>query len=141
MIVRFKRMHPDAIAPAYQTAGASGMDLHSCETRPVHRGDTLIIDTGLGIELPPGFEAQVRPRSGLSKRGIQIQLGTVDFDYRGPIGVCVYNAGLSTFWVQPGDRIAQLVVVPILRVQLAEVTELTSTTRGAAGFGSTGVSK
>jgi dUTP pyrophosphatase len=103
---------------------------------PFHRE---VIPCGIGIELPPGFEGQVRPRSGLSREGILTVLGTIDSDYRGEIGAVVANFTDIPFIINPGDRVAQLIISPIVQAIPIEVEELENTVRGAAGFGSTGV--
>lgn len=130
--------------PSYQTADASGLDLHAAVGTPVTiaPGGITIIPTGLKIAVPPGYEAQVRPRSGLAlKHGITIpnSPGTVDADYRGEVCVIVLNAGSAPFTVNRGDRIAQMVVAPVVQAELQVVAELPGTARAEGGFGHTGV--
>jgi dUTP pyrophosphatase len=130
--------------PAYASADAAGMDMVAAVTRPVTLapGERGLVPTGLAIALPPGFEAQVRPRSGLAlKHGITLlnSPGTIDADYRGEIGVVLVNLGQAPFTIERGLRIAQLVVAPVSRVTWVETDALTETTRGAGGFGSTGI--
>lgn len=130
--------------PEYATADAAGMDLVAAVTAPVTLapGERGLVPTGLAIALPPGFEAQVRPRSGLAlKHGITLlnSPGTIDADYRGEIGVILVNLGQAPFTVERGLRIAQMVVAPVTRVTWAETAALPETARGAGGFGSTGV--
>ncbi len=142
--MELKRLHAAAVAPAYQTAGAAGMDLSACIERDTHiaPGAIAIIPTGWAVAIPPGFEGQVRPRSGLAtKFGVTVPNapGTIDSDYRGELKVALINLGREAFTVTPGMRIAQLVIAPVSRVCIDEVAELTSTTRGSGGFGSTGV--
>ena len=130
--------------PTYETSGSAGMDLRANITtaitlKPLER---TIVQTGLFIALPVGFEAQVRPRSGLAaKKGITVlnAPGTVDADYRGEIGVILVNLSNEDFVIQDGERIAQMIIAKHERVQWQEVSELTTTERGAGGFGSTGV--
>ena len=130
--------------PTYETSGSAGMDLRANITtaitlKPLER---TIVQTGLFIALPVGFEAQVRPRSGLAaKKGITVlnAPGTVDADYRGEIGVILVNLSNEDFVIQDGERIAQMIIAKHERVQWQEVSELTTTERGAWGFGSTGV--
>lgn len=130
--------------PAYETAGAAGMDLRtsiaaSVTLRPLQR---QLFPTGLFIELPMGFEAQVRPRSGMAfKKGITVlnSPGTIDADYRGEIGVILANLSDADVTIEPGERIAQLVIAKHERANFEVVTELSETSRGAGGFGSTGV--
>lgn len=130
--------------PSYETAGAAGMDLRANITTPITLKplERTIVKTGLFIALPVGFEAQVRPRSGLAaKNGITVlnSPGTVDADYRGEIGVILVNLSNSDFVIQDGERVAQLIIAKHERVTWQEVTVLDETARGAGGFGSTGV--
>jgi len=129
--------------PGYATAGAAGMDLLAAVDAPVtiDPGKRELIPTGLAIALPPGFEMQVRPRSGLALRnGIVLpnSPGTIDEDYRGEVQVIVLNAGDAPFTVERGMRIAQAVVAPVVRAEWLEVDSLDDTTRSTGGFGSTG---
>lgn len=135
--------------PAYQTAGAAGADL--CANFPVEvreAGLTLapmaraICPTGLRVAIPEGYEMQVRPRSGLaSKHGITLPNtpGTIDSDYRGPLGVSLINLGAESYTIRHGDRVAQVVVAPVVQVDFAVVEGLDETARGTGGFGSTGI--
>jgi dUTP pyrophosphatase len=130
--------------PNYETIASAGMDLRANLDEPVVLSPLgrAVIKTGLFIELPIGYEAQVRPRSGLAaKKGITVlnSPGTVDSDYRGEIGVILVNLSGEAFTVENGERIAQLVIAKHERAEWLEVEELTETTRGAGGFGSTGV--
>ena len=124
--------------PEYATQGASGADLRSAERVTLFDGERRVIRTGLRIALAPGTEGQVRPRSGMTKRGIDVPLGTIDRDYRGEIGVCMVNRSGKPFDVEPGDRIAQLVIAPVLHATFAVVEKIDDTARGDGGFGSTG---
>ena len=133
----------DLPLPAYATAGAAGMDLLAAVTAPVtiDPGKRALVPTGLAIALPPGYELQIRPRSGLALRhGIVLPNapGTIDEDYRGEIQVIVLNAGDSPFTVERGTRIAQAVLAPVVRARWHEVDSLDTTTRNEGGFGSTG---
>jgi dUTP pyrophosphatase len=132
--------------PAYETAGAAGMDLRAAvpesETLTIAPGKRALVPTGFIFEIPPGFEAQIRPRSGLAfKSGITClnTPGTIDSDYRGEVKVLLVNLGEEDFVITRGMRIAQMVVAPVTQVRIAESGETTETTRGAGGFGSTGV--
>ncbi|NER13213.1 dUTP diphosphatase [Leptobacterium flavescens] len=130
--------------PAYETEASAGMDLRASLTDPVTLKplERAIIKTGLFIELPIGYEAQVRPRSGLAaKKGISVlnAPGTIDADYRGEIGVILVNLSNEDFVVENGERIAQMVIARHERADWEEVSELSETSRGAGGFGSTGV--
>jgi dUTP pyrophosphatase len=129
--------------PSYATAGAAGMDLVAAIRLPisVQPGERVLIPTGLTIALPPGYELQIRPRSGLALRhGITLpnSPGTIDEDYRGEIGVILLNSGTESFLVERGTRIAQAVLAPVSRAVWSEVQSLEVTTRNAGGFGSTG---
>ncbi len=133
----------DLPLPAYQSAGAAGLDLLAAVDAPVTVPPLgrALVPTGLAVALPPGHEGQVRPRSGLAARhGVTVlnSPGTVDEDYRGEIKVILINLGSEPFVVNRGDRIAQLVVAPVTRAMLREVDTLDETVRGAGGFGSTG---
>ena len=129
--------------PAYQTPGSAGLDLCAALAQAVTLapGERRLIPTGLALEVPPGFEAQVRPRSGLALRhgiGMVNTPGTIDSDYRGEVSVLLVNLGSEPFVVEPLARIAQLVICPVARVDVELAAELTSTGRGDGGFGSTG---
>lgn len=138
------RIHNASQHPlSYATDGASGLDLRAnlgCE-RFVNPGDRWKVNTGIHIEIPKGYEGQVRGRSGLAiHHAIIVPTGTIDSDYRGEIGVILFNLGKDPFRILPGDRIAQLVIAPITRVEVTEfeLGELSTTDRGFNGFGSTG---
>lgn len=142
MQIRILKKHPDAIIPEYATAGASGLDLHARIPHDIYLqpGVRFTCPVGIGIELPEGFEAQVRPRSGLAmKHGVTVlnSPGTVDADFRGEICAILINHGDQAFKIEPNQRIAQLVIAPVVRVELVETEVLLETLRGAGGFGST----
>jgi dUTP pyrophosphatase len=130
--------------PHYATAGAAGLDLRACIDAPLmlHAGDSHLVRAGIAIHLgDPGYAAVVLPRSGLgSKHGIVLGnlVGLIDSDYQGEVLVSVWNRGKSAFTIQPLDRIAQLVVVPVVQVEFEVVEEFAASSRGAGGFGSTG---
>ena len=129
--------------PAYAHASDAGMDVRSVRELVIPPGGRALVPTGLVVNLPAGYEAQVRPRSGLAlKAGVTVlnSPGTIDAGYRGEIGVILANFGQDDFKVNVGDRIAQLVIAPVLQPVVVEATEVDSTDRGAGGFGSTGVS-
>ena len=145
--VRVERLpHAEGLAlPAYETTGSAGMDLRAAvaEFEPVvlAPGERRLIPTGLKIALEPGYEAQVRPRSGLAlKHGVTClnSPGTIDSDYRGEVGVILINHGQIAFEIKRGERIAQMVIAPVVQAALVPVTTLSATDRGAGGFGSTG---
>ncbi|MGA0872083.1 MAG: dUTP diphosphatase [Phycisphaerales bacterium] len=142
--LRIRRLSPLATIPAYQSEHAAGMDLHAAIESPatIEPGDILLVACGFAVAFPPGFELQVRPRSGLAtKFGISMPNapGTIDADYRGEVKVPLINLGKSPFTVEPGMRIAQMVLAPVARAAIAEVASLDETARGHGGFGSTGV--
>ena len=144
--IRLKRLrsHAEPLPlPAYQTAGAAGMDLLADTTEPIRLlpGRWALVPTGLAVEIPAGFEAQIRPRSGLALRqGITLlnAPGTIDADYRGEVQVLLVNLGPDEAVVRRGDRIAQMVVAPVVRAVWAEADELGPSARGPGGFGHTG---
>lgn len=134
----FEKLHEDAIIPHYQTIGSAGLDLHSVEATVIAPGQRAIVGTGLRINLPQGTEGQVRPRSGLAaKNGITVlnAPGTIDSDYEGEIKVILLNTGDSTFFIQKGDRIAQLVIAQVLQLPDLVLNNI----REDNGFGSTGL--
>jgi dUTP pyrophosphatase len=140
--VRIKRVRSTSI-PCYMTEQAAGVDLHAALDSDfvLHPGERALVPTGLALEIPPGFEAQVRPRSGLALRhGIALvnSPGTIDADYRGEVGVILINLGSEPFTVGNGERIAQMVFARCERAEFLEVEELEETVRGAGGFGHTG---
>jgi len=139
--------HGEGLAlPRYETSGAAGMDLLAAlpagEPLALAPGARALVPTGLAIALPQGFEAQVRPRSGLAaKNGVTVlnSPGTIDCDYRGEVKVILINHGPDVFAIERGTRIAQMVIAPVTRAELREVASLDETARGAGGFGSTGI--
>ncbi len=143
--VAIKRVRPgsDIPLPRYMTSHSAGMDLHADLDREtiIHPGERLLVPTGIAIALPDGYEAQIRPRSGLAlKHGIALvnSPGTIDADYRGEIAVIVINHGSEPFLIKRGERIAQMVVARFSRVEWLESNDLESTARGDGGFGHTG---
>ena len=133
----------DLPLPAYATSGSAGMDLLAAvgEALELAPGERALVPTGLAIALPQGFEAQVRPRSGLAlKHGVTVlnSPGTIDADYRGELGVILINHGQHSFTIQRGERIAQLLVAPVSQARWDEAVDLPDSDRGAGGFGSTG---
>mgnify|MGYP001070765174 CR=1 FL=1 len=147
-VLREEWADPSVPLPSYETAGAAGADLRAnlpaaeraagFVLRPMER---RVVPTGLRVEIPDGFEAQIRPRSGLAlKHGISLPNtpGTIDSDYRGPLGVLLINLGVEPFVIGHGERIAQMIVAPVVRAVFAEAGSLDATARGVGGFGSTG---
>lgn len=143
MNIRVKKLHKNAKLPQYQTAHAAGMDLAACIDEPVvlEPHGRAVIPTGIAIALPPGYEAQIRGRSGMAaKHGVMPAngVGTIDADYRGEVGVILLNTSNEPFVVEPGMRVAQMVIARYETVELVEVGGLDETDRGGGGFGSTG---
>jgi len=141
--VQIKKLRPDAVVPAYMTEHAAGLDLCAALDAPlvIAPGERVAISTGLALAIPAGFEGQVRPRSGLAKsHGLTVvnSPGTIDADYRGPVTILLINHGREDVTIEPMQRIAQLVIAPVVQAELVEVEELDATARGAGGFGSTG---
>ncbi|NOD64188.1 MULTISPECIES: dUTP diphosphatase [unclassified Ruegeria] len=144
-VIREDGADPAVALPSYETAGAAGADVRANLPGGTHillePGQRALVPTGLRIEIPQGYEVQVRPRSGLAlKHGITLPNtpGTIDSDYRGPLGVIVMNAGQDRFEIVHGERIAQLVVAPVVQATFELADELGETGRGSGGFGSTG---
>lgn len=137
-----KKTHPDAKIPTYATPGSAGADMYSVEEGTIYPSQTAIVDCGFAIQLPEGYEAQIRPRSGLAlKNGITVlnAPGTVDSDYRGSMKVILHNTSQNIFTITKGMRIAQMIVAPVTIVsEFNVVEELDETARGTGGFGSSG---
>ena len=141
--IKIKKLSNEVLTPKYETPGSSGMDIAAYinEDIIINSGDKALIPTGFSLSIPQGYEVQIRPRSGLAiKKGITIlnTPGTIDSDYRGEVKVVLINLSKDKFTVQNGERIAQMVVCPIIQVSIEEVKELSETNRGIGGFGSTG---
>lgn len=161
--IKIKKLHPHARMPRYATKHAAGMDLHvvfdpgeagmvlmparyapakgGLDKHSVLAGDIRILNTGLAIEIPRGYEGQLRSRSGLSsKYGVQVvnAPGTIDSDYRGEIRIPLVNLGKGPVMIEPGQRVAQLIIAPVARFRMVEADTLSETGRGDGGFGSTG---
>ena len=141
--VLIKRLNPAVKLPAYKTNGASGMDLMAFIKDPINvkSKTSCLIPTGLSLAFPEKYEIQIRPRSGLAaKNNISIlnTPGTIDSDYRGEIKVIIYNHGNKDFMINNGDRIAQMILMPVIKMELEETDQLPETIRGEGGFGSTG---
>ena len=142
MTLRFRKLRPDAVLPSYAHPSDAGMDVRSVEDLTIAPGKRALVHTGLVMLLPPMYEAQVRPRSGLAlKSGVTVlnTPGTIDSGYRGEVGVILVNFGDEDFQVRKGDKVAQIVIAPVTQPEIVETTEVDETDRGAGGFGSTGV--
>jgi|TARA_B110000967_G_C18517327_1_gene379299 dUTP pyrophosphatase len=142
--ILIKRLSRNVLIPKYETPGSSGMDIaaHIEKNIELAPGDKVIVPTGFSLSIPQGFEVQVRPRSGLAaKKGISVlnTPGTIDADYRGEIKVILINLGKEKFLIENGIRIAQMVVCPVIQAKIEETESLSKTSRGAGGFGSTGI--
>lgn len=141
MKLKIIKLREQAVIPRYEHNNDSGLDLISIEDVEIKSGESQLVKIGISIELPPNTEAQIRPRSGLAlKHKITVlnTPGTIDEGYRGEIGVILINHGKTSFQVIQGMRIAQMVIAPVIRVKIEEVNDLSDTTRGPKGFGSTG---
>ena len=141
MTLRFRKVHPDAVLPSYAHPSDAGMDVRSVEDLTIAPGKRALVHTGLVMLLPPKYEAQVRPRSGLAlKSGVTVlnTPGTIDSGYRGEVGVILANFGDTDFQVKKGDKIAQIVIAPVTQPEIVETDFIDETDRGTGGFGSTG---
>ena len=139
--IRIKKIREKAVTPHYEHNGDAGMDLYAVEDSILRPGERKLVPTGLQVEIPEGYEMQVRPKSGLAlKYGITVlnTPGTVDSCYRGEVGVIMLNASNENYEVKAGEKVAQAVIARVERAEIEEVEELTQTPRGAGGFGSTG---
>ena len=141
--IQIKKLSNSVSIPKYETPGSSGMDIaaHITNNIIINPGEKALVPTGFSIAIPKGYEVQIRPRSGLAaKKNITVlnTPGTIDADYRGEIKVILINFGKEKFIIKNGDRIAQMVVAPVVQADLEEVKELSGTERGSGGFGSTG---
>lgn len=138
--IKVKKLNKDLPLPSYQTEGSSGLDLHASEDCLLVSGDFKMVPTGIALEIPFEYEGQVRPRSGLAAKsgiGVLNSPGTIDSDYRGEIKVILFNFSKEDFKIKKGDRIAQLIISRVERIDLVEVNDLESTKREDGGFGST----
>ncbi len=143
-LVQVRRTRDDAKLPRYMSAAAAGADLSAAIDAAITLApsERIAVDTGLALAIAPGYEGQVRPRSGLAiKQGLTVvnAPGTIDSDYRGAVRVLLINLGTEPVTIEPGQRIAQLVIAPVVQAEFAEVEKLANTERGAGGFGSTGL--
>jgi dUTP pyrophosphatase len=141
--VQIRKLRPDAVVPQYMSEQAAGLDLAASIEAPITLmpGKRATIGTGLAFALPPGYEGQIRPRSGLArKHGVTLvnAPGTLDSDFRSEVMIMIINHGDEPVRIEPGDRIAQMVIAPVVKAELIEVDELPATARGSGGFGSTG---
>ena len=138
MKVKIKKIN-DGKIPEYKTPGSAGADCYSRIMRQVHPKEIIRIPLGFAVEIPEGYEMQIRPRSGLTSRGIFSQLGTIDSDYRGEVNAVITNNSNEDFMIEKYSRICQIVLVPIEKAEFEIVDNLSNTERGSNGFGSTGI--
>jgi|TARA_B100001741_G_C15992490_1_gene342814 dUTP pyrophosphatase len=141
--VLVKKLNPSVQLPSYETIGSSGMDLKACIEKPINLEpkNSCLVPTGLAVAFPEKYEIQIRPRSGLAaKNNISVlnTPGTIDSDYRGELKIILFNHGNENFVINDNDRVAQMVLTPIIKMELEEVNELPVSVRGVGGFGSTG---
>ena len=141
--VLVKKLNPSVQLPSYKTIGSSGMDLKACIEKPINLEpkNSCLVPTGLAVAFPEKYEIQIRPRSGLAaKNNISVlnTPGTIDSDYRGELKIILFNHGNENFVINDNDRVAQMVLTPIIKMELEEVNELPISVRGVGGFGSTG---
>lgn len=137
--VKVKRLKPNAVLPSYAHGGDAAMDLYSTEDYFVRSGKRQLVSTGIAMELPQGYFASIRGKSGLAlKKGVAILGGVIEYTYRGEYGVVVLNTGEEDFEIKKGDKVAQVVIAPVVTAKVEEVGELSDTTRGMGAWGSTG---
>lgn len=144
MKIKIKKLNPEAIIPHYEHEGDAGMDVYSCESYILKPGERRLISTGLSFEIPKGFEIQVRPKSGLAlNHGLTIpnSPGTLDSGYRGELKVILLNTSNINYEIKKGEKIAQIILARYEQAEIHLVSELSETSRGAGGFGSTGLKK
>ncbi len=139
MELKVKKLDPEAKLPEYKTEGAAGLDLYSTEEVELNPGEIKAIRTGVAVEIPKGYFGLIKDRSGLALKGIHVLAGVIDEDYRGEIKVVLINLGKEKIKIEKHMRIAQMIIIPYLRVRVVETEELSETQRGEKGFGSTGL--
>jgi dUTP pyrophosphatase len=140
--IEYTLVHPKALKPSYMSGGAAGADLFSCEHVTVWVNERALVPTGVCVEVPVGYEAQIRSRSGLAlKHNVAVfqGIGTIDSDFRGELKVLLTNLGNKPFIIEPGNRIAQLVIAPVVRAEFYRVEALSASVRATSGWGSSGV--
>jgi len=140
--IKAKKLHPEAVIPGYAHPGDAGMDLYSVEDIIIKPGERALVATGLSMELPAGYVALIWDKSGLAaKSGIKTMAGVIEYTYRGEYKIVMLNTSKENFEVKKGQKIAQMLVQPIMTAEVEEAKELSDTSRGAGGFGSTGIHK
>ena len=140
MIIKIKKLHPEAIIPSYAHPGDAGLDLYSCEDKLIKAGEREIISTGIAIEIPEGYVALVWDKSGLAgNAGIKTMAGVGDSGYRGEYKIVLFNTSKEDYYVKKSQKICQILIQPVEKAEIEEVSELSETSRGENGFGSTGM--
>lgn len=137
--IKYKKLYPDAKPFAYSRNLDACMDVFAYTDEFLYPGQTAIVKSGISVEIPPSYEGLIRGRSGLASKGIYVHLGTIDETYRGDVGVIITNHSNASYRINKGDRIAQFTIKPVVRIELTEATELSSTERGENGYGSSGI--
>lgn len=139
ILVKVKKLKPNAIIPNYAHKGDAGLDLYSTESYIIKSNKRQLVSTGISMELPKGYFASIRDKSGLAlKKGITILGGVIDYTYRGEYGIIVLNTGEEDFVIKKGDKIAQVIIQPVATAEIKEVAKLSETERGSGAWGSTG---
>ena len=139
VMVKFKKLHPDAITFSYTRDNDACMDMFALIDEHIIPGDTKIIPTGIAVEIPKGYEGIVRGRSGFASRGFLIHTGTIDEEYRGDIGIIITNLSNVSLRINKGTRLSQFTIKPVYKIKLIEQLELSNTNRGSNGYGSSGI--
>lgn len=140
--VKVKKLNSDAIIPNYAHPGDAGLDIYSCEDCIIKAGERYLVSTGLSMELPEGYVAFIKDKSGISSKfGITHLAGVIEYTYRGEYKIALLNTSKEDYIIKKGDKIAQIVILPVATAEIKEVSELSDTSRGTGGFGSTGLNK
>ena len=140
--IKIKKVNPDAIIPNYAHSGDAGMDIYSCEDCSINPKERFLVSTGLSIELPEGYVSFIKDKSGIAyKKGITTMAGVIEYTYRGEYKVLLFNTSDEVYTIKKGEKIAQLVILPVTTAEIEEVSELSDTPRGEGSFGSTGLTK
>jgi dUTP pyrophosphatase len=137
--IKIKKLIPEAIIPSYAHEGDAGMDIHSCEDFILGPNERHLFSTGISIELPAGYVSLIWDKSGVANKGIKTMGGVIEHTYRGEYKIILYNTGKEPYEIKKGQKIAQILIQPIITAQVQEVSELSETKRGSGAFGSTGV--
>ena len=138
VMLKVKRLHPDVVVPSYAHPGDAGLDLYSREMRTLEQGEPFVFKLGFAMEIPEGYVGLIMDRSGMGAKGIKVLGGVIDHAFRGEWGVILVNTSDREHLVKPGDKIAQVLIMPVASAEIEEASELSETKRGEGGFGSTG---